>query len=568
MAVTASAEVSVGEEAAGEWLEVRVAISGGGPGLRLRIGRWGDWDPADSSHLLSADVDGQRVSPDSTGEIGLPEVSPRRPERHARLRYRIRPEGADPAMPLLPRRSGPGLIWFVENVVPRLVAADGRALHVRRLRISAPAGMRVEAGSLLDRADCGSGGCSLRAGNGVVAIVPRSSAAHVDPLGRVRVVDVSGSTVARQVALVAGAVERHRPLFVPGPGGPRLLILERSGTPGVSSGTATPHALLVSLSPAETLPEPQRQLIAHELTHASVPVPDDDTTTPLWFIEGVVEYLAARTRVLAGDADLERFVALLRGHEARARRTLRAGARFGERDGVARRGGLEEALAYSAGALLAFRIDAGLRACGGSLDAALHEAFGLPGAEEPARAFVRGVHARGLRAPTDSALVDGTLPRLRDGLLHAGFTVSRSPTSLTYLGFGFPEGASLHRQETRVVERVAHDGPAARAGLQVGDTVLSVTAPPRDDPPWVDDTVATAYSAGLDEVASGSREVTLLVRRGGAIRAVTIVPVLIRGGYRERAEASSLPSVFRSAASGDGRCRQGETPERKVRSSR
>jgi hypothetical protein len=479
----------------------------------------------------------------------------------------VHPERRSSEWRLVPHRAGDAVVFFTRNVIPALVLTGEREQFIEMMRLVPPQGFLTITGAVADSVGCIEVGCRRVPGNGVAVFLPRSSR-HLPLITTTtaRILDLSGQGFGPALGALADRIVRERPLqpATPVPSASRLLVLERSFEDGVYSGTWTEQGIVFTLAGAPPLNLGHRKLIAHELLHESVNPGRLGEDAPLWMYEGFTEYLAAWTLAATGQESPVQFAAWMREHEIRATTNVaRHGARFGEREGAAHRGSADESLAYSGGALLAFTVDAALRACGTDLATVVAEASTArsraetePGPPRAVTAFRDALSARGLASLYDSLIAAGHVPRIARALVAAGFVVERTETSLTYLGFSLAADRSLLSAHARVVTAVDADGPAAAAGLQIGDTIVAVEAPLRGDPPWIASAVDRRYGAGLAEIASGATSVAIRVQRAGGVRDLLVQPRLISGGYREapRLPAPEAPTFFRPPVAADASC--------------
>ncbi|GAA4007816.1 S41 family peptidase [Deinococcus rubellus] len=108
---------------------------------------------------------------------------------------------------------------------------------------------------------------------------------------------------------------------------------------------------------------------------------------------------------------------------------------------------------------------------------------------------------------------------------------SGAPTSGPRFGFSL---AAVPGEDGAVLTDVGAGTPAAQAGLQRGDTILSVNAALLTRDGQDDNAAASAYSGVLGAAAKSGQSVTLGIRRGAAQLSVSVTPAVIA--------SSSLPS--------------------------
>ena len=95
------------------------------------------------------------------------------------------------------------------------------------------------------------------------------------------------------------------------------------------------------------------------------------------------------------------------------------------------------------------------------------------------------------------------------------------------------------------VVAVAPEGPAARAGVRVGNEIRGC-GPARGRPPRLGKGVVTQYRSGMACIASGAEVAELEVGRDGEEMRVEVAPRLIEGGVRTayRARGEELDGFF------------------------
>ena len=559
-AEAAVAEVGLLHEGPDTLLDVTITVHG--RAAREAVGvRLDSWGGSDRRQVFAAIVDGTPTAVDADGMIRF---ASRRGSGHVvRYRLRVHPEQRSSEWRLVPHRADDAVVFFTRNVVPVLALTGGREQFIEVMRLAPPPGFAAVTGM----GDCATVGCRRVPGNGVAVFLPRTSP-HLPLLASAtaRILDLSRQGFGPAMGALVDRVVRERPLqpATPAPGASRLLVVERTFEDGVYYGTWTEQGIVLGLTGAPPLDLGHRKTIAHELLHESVNPARLGADAPLWMYEGFAEYLAAWTLAATGEESPVEFAARMRQHEIRATmHVVRDGARFGEREGAARRGSADDSHAYSGGTLVAFALDAALRACGADLATVVAEASAArsrAGTEaapsSAATAFRDALAARGLASLHDSLVAAGQVPRIAPALAAAGFLVERNATSLTYLGFALADERSLLSTGARVVSDVDPDGPAAVAGLRRGDTIVVVEAPTRGDPPWIGPAVDRRHGAGLAEIASGATSVRIRVQRTEGARDLLVRPRLIPGGYREvaRAPTSGTMAFFRPPVAAGASC--------------
>ena len=567
-AETAVAEVTLRDEATEVLLDVTITVRGHAARdvLGVRLDSWGG---SDRRQLSAATVNGTPTAVDEDGTIrfGTRRESP----QVVRYRLQVHPEERTPEWRLVPHRAADAVVFFTRNVIPVLVLPGQREQFIEVMRLVPPQGFQT----IIASTACSNAGCRRVPENGVAVFLPENSP-HLPLLTSTtaRILDLSGLGFGPAVGALVDRVVRERPLqpAIPIQSDSRLLVLERSFEEGVSNGTWTEQGILIALAGKPPLDLAHRKMIAHELLHESVNLSRLGSDAPLWMYEGFTEYLAAWTLAAAGEESPIEFAARMRQHEIRATTNVaRSGGRFGEQSGAALRGSADESLAYSGGTLLAFAIDAALRSCGADLATVIAQTSAAKlqtgtdsGRPRAAIAFHEALTARGVVSLYDSLFAAERLPRIAPALVAAGFAVERTPTSLTYLGFGLAGDRSLFSSDARIVSAVDPDGPAAVASLQRGDTIVAVDALLRGDPPWISDTVDRRYGAGLADIASGATSVTIRVQRTEGLRDLMVKPRPIAGGYREvpRLPASGALAFFKAPVANASCPRCCQTPVR------
>jgi len=334
--------------------------------------------------------------------------------------------------------------------------------------------------------------------------------------------------------------------------------VQRSDLPGVTRGTTTRFGIAVSLPPDDTVDEATRAIVVHELTHLWLGrrFPDERL---LWLSEGFTDYLAlwtaTATGIVAPDWFAQRLAAFadeLAALPPAPAQPLTAQAVGRDSDGPAER------LAYRGGALAALSFDVALRGAGkGTLGRFIGKLLTTPDSVLTERAIRATAEAMGagaeFRAAVDSVPLASPWPALHS----VGFVISEEPASLVALGIAADAtGRQAHlTMGPAIVRDVDPNGPSAAADIVPGDTVIIRTAR-RQNPPTHDVAITSvslgAYTFGSSVVPSGSRTVTLEVRRNAATRTVEVTPRLVRGGLRLSAkwEPSRASSFFTVVAPG------------------
>lgn len=275
-----------------------------------------------------------------------------------------------------------------------------------------------------------------------------------------------------------------------------------------------------------------RSLIAHELFHDWLGL-GLQVGGLVWFQEGFTEYLALWYAARMGVITRDEFAHRLLEHEAILReRSALGSAAFADPEVQWRDGdGPRETLAYSGGALLALQIDVELRRTGKpGLPQLVRDllAAGEHASLEDLRAWLE---ANGLAALYERSIVGTELDGAAESLRAAGFEEVSVAEPLTYFGIQ-ADGGDFPR-----VEALDLEGPAAKAGIQVGDQITGYF-PTRSDGPTVGPEVTTPHRFGLTRFIPGVQGTYIGVHRGDGEHQLFVDPTLIPGGYREGLSAA------------------------------
>ncbi|MEP6911500.1 MAG: hypothetical protein ABI923_02030 [bacterium] len=302
---------------------------------------------------------------------------------------------------------------------------------------------------------------------------------------------------------------------------------------GAQFNTHTPSAILLSYRASEEFSARSRQIMAHELFHdwlgAGGFIEADESIA--WFHEGFTDYFSLWYTTATGLVDREWFAKRLEGSDMIARSSSAYGKVAFAGDGARWRTEGYETLAYRGAAVLAFLTDVELRK------------RRQPGLMQMIRDLGRA-HAKGAITIDQLALwlkshnltdfyeryyQGKALPEISESLKSIGFVPKEVAAELTYFG--------IRNEEDRVVE-IDPEGPAALAGVRVGDLIYGYF-PTRQDRPRDIDKVNTRFAYGLDLVEPGNTGTYLdIKRRGQSQFSLPIQPRLIRGGHTKRYLAS------------------------------
>ncbi len=523
----------------------------------LAFGPWDDWIAVDSLWLEMLEC----VPPLAPGRApGAPFVLAPGPDWDGALRclYRIRltdlGSGAQRARGLLPTLAPgadgrePYAFGYSWNTLLQ-VLQDGAPVRGRlTLELVAPEGMAIASGwggldhgrqevalepemgnSPIAFGEPAAGGTSISCGG------PMSASVEVWQYGAGR--DVT-SVVGNALAVLA-------PTMALDLGHPARDPLRAFVTDTAGGGMGSHYGLRIGFTAEE--PEGSehsvffRSLIAHELFHDWLGTTLEVEGALVWFQEGFTEYLAlwyaARTGLITRDEFAERLLE----HEAIVRQRSALGSvAFADPEVAWRDGdGPNETLAYSGGALLALQIDVELRRAGKpGLPQLLRDL--LAGRGRPSLEGLRAwLEANGLAALYERSIAGRELGGAAEALRSAGYERTELDEPLTYLGIQAAD------EDFPRVDGLDPEGPAARAGIRVGDRITGYF-PVRGDGPGVRPDVVTPYRFGLTRFVPGHAGTYIGVRREDGEHQVFLEPELIPGGIREglRAAGPALDPFF------------------------
>ncbi|TAH35233.1 MAG: hypothetical protein EYC70_13430 [Planctomycetota bacterium] len=504
-----------------------------------RLEDWGEWISAPYVYLRHLQVDGRPVQLDGAGSFTVPAelVADRRLELRYELTVQPEYSAEQEQRRLLPFHIDHHVFAFAGNTFIAILA-DGAPLAADvTVRVEAAPEQQVFTGwgGLSVGPQEGAAPPSFPDGNGIFAIGRSTghTTGSIDGSTLEVVQFCTGPDVTEAVAEVARTLI---PSFTRGTGrgprGPVRIFVEGSR----GGGTYTDLGLVVD-SPGELpLPDDTKNLIAHELFHGWLGSPLTDDESLAWFSEGFTDYLAIWHSAATSLATPDRFAERILGVEREARDHSSLGRVAFAQPGVDWRddNGPNETMAYRGGALLAFLVDAELRRRSQqSVNAVVRELL----ASAP-----RGYQLADIRdAMTKLGIADvyersiaGTelLPAF-PLLVALGYDETVEQAALTYLGiearFDGPSGAA--DVVPAVVTAIDSAGPAAKAGIQPGDRILSYGTR-RGNPPQLGPEAPPRYQFGLSVIPSGATSVPLELERDGKAMQVEIAPKLVPGGQR------------------------------------
>jgi len=535
-------EIRLNSAASGQTLAFKVSGSGfraAQAPLDAHLPNWGDWADLGRPYIQNITVNNRPASPNMVGTIPLGTGS-------FVLRYEL-PVLDDTSpdahrFPHLPR-GGPGTaVAAVFNTLV-VIKRGGVPVAARAsIRLTAPR----TGGTFTGWAGFAEGAQSARVlpvaegENGFYAFGVLGPALHTANGIRLEVVSAVGG--AWRVNDITALASRTLPVLQRttgvAPDSVVRIIVQRSGLPGVTRGTTTRFGIAVALPPDDTLNEASRSVVVHEFTHLWIGrrFPDERL---IWFMEGFTDYLALWTAAAAGVVTPDWFAQRLAAIADEVAALPPAPARPLSAQAVRRDSdGSAERLAYRGGALAAFSLDVALRGADkGTLGSFIGKLLKTPDSVLTERAIRASAEAMGagaeFRTAVDSVPLTSPWPALRS----VGFVISEEPASLVALGIAAEaDGRQSHLTKgPAIVRAVDPNGPSAAADIVPGDTVIIRTAR-RQNPPTHDVAITSvslgAYTFGSSIVPSGSRTVTLEVRRSGATRTVEVTPRLVQGGLR------------------------------------
>ena len=523
-------------------VSLRAGALGPAPGeIILALPDWGEWTAAREPYVRGLQIDGSAFSFDSAGRLAVPRALAADDELVVTYQLSVRDAASADhhERRLLPYRDGSHVFGFAKNTLAGLLV-DGRLVQRPSIiNIEAAPDEAIFTGwgghSIGQQTARGAAefpeengvfaigrivGLTTRSVNGVAVEVAQFAA------GPDVTVEVAGY-VESLVAAISRTVGR-------GPRGPLRILFEPQRAEGVFGGTLTNDGLVVRL-PAEPLSLMSKFTLAHEVFHdwlGSHLVPDGNVT---WFNEGFTDYISLWYATATGIVTPAQFADRMYNIERQARESTSLGrVRFAEAGTQWRDDdGANETMAYRGGALVAFFTDIELRQRGATIAGLIRALLSRPQREYGLN-DIRTAMTQLAVLDVYTRSIDGThVPAVRPLLIAAGFDEgAEEPASLTYLGIeARSESTDPMAVVPAVVLAIDPAGPAAKAGLRVGDRIIDI-GERRGDPPIIGPSEPTRYRFGLNVVPSSARTVTLGVERNGSVTEVQVAPVRRSGGVR------------------------------------
>jgi hypothetical protein len=282
------------------------------------------------------------------------------------------------------------------------------------------------------------------------------------------------------------------------------------------------------------------QTLAHELFHEWLGTRLHESHGSLvWFREGFTEYLAEWFAASTDVISRERFAETLEEYDRFARSGTSLGRVAFADPGVDWRDGdgPNELMAYRAGPVLALALDVELRAAG--QPGLLQLVRDLLARDEPVfppETLHEWFVAHGLESRWETSVAGHELPSASDSLVRAGFERTDVPVDVAYLGLQTVEEKPIWR-----VLAVDPEGPAAAAGVQVGDVIDGFY--PFNGAPTRLRELSTPYTFGLAIFTPGIEGSFLGIMRGDEKLKLYVEPELRPWGLRTgwRAPAPTDP---------------------------
>ena len=281
--------------------------------------------------------------------------------------------------------------------------------------------------------------------------------------------------------------------------------------------------------------------VAHELFHEWLGTRLHESSGSLvWFREGFTEYFSQWLSASLGTISAEDFAETLASYDHFARASTSLGrVAFADptvewRDGD----GPNELMAYRGGPVLALALDVELRAAGEpGLLQLLRDLLSRDEHVFPPEDLFTWFVDHGLEDAWNRSVAGLDVPAAADSLARAGFVCARVPVDVPYLGLRTIEEKPIWR-----VLAVDPQGPAARAGVRVGDVIDGFF--PFHDAPLELIELDTPYTFGLTLFAPGVEGTFLGIRRGDEKLKLFVDPELRPWGLRPSWSAGEATDAF------------------------
>lgn len=550
--------------------EVRIAVRGLDPAARpvtLELADWGGWSSIDAYYLRALHstpplrpLDGSSTTfaldppADWDGMIQVSyELPMTRKDSRARGSYGLLPWYSEAAG----YASG-----FSENTLMN-VRCQGRPIAARRtITLRAPPGTPIVTGWGGQTLDSQIVTLDREIGNAQILFGrPTGSAAGHAGDVPLEIVQFGGARNVTQdlLPLLQALLDGYaRTTGCPMTHPARLFLTDTGG-----GGTRVDWNFNAGVAGTTSVDAPEfRQLIAHELFHEWLGgmIREDRDEAYVWFKEGFTDYLALWHVAALGQVSPDWFADRLVGLDLDVRANASFGSvAFGQADVNWRDGdGPNELLAYRGGALLAFFIDRELFERGGARLPAIIGDLRRGGEGRYSLEAIRSwMESRGLSEFYARHVAAPGLPELGPALESIGFEPARSPVELAYVGLATENDELFGR-----VVGIDPDGPAARAGVRVGDRI-SGFFPSRDGGILLDDerlarldVPAREFRYALTRIEPGVTGTYIGIVRdapdgsGDQRLQLDLEPRTIPGGYRPtyRARGPAVEPFFRLPA--------------------